>query len=231
MPFHISARPPPTAIQAFDEVHDTATSLTGLGVIVQIFPFHDSDKVVSLSSESLYPMAMQKVGELQETACSKLNLVAFGFRVGAIAQFFPFQVSARAVDSIEPRPLGELLPTAMQAVGKLQDTATRPLLPLGLGVRMSFQVLPFQVSASVTSKPAPFLYCPTAMQALNDGHDTAFRVPIFTSAFGVLWIVHGLPRRGTSDVVTNVRATAATATSRVMQANRNQCTSSPPPRA
>jgi hypothetical protein len=68
--------------------------------------------------------------------------VPLRFGVGSIVHLAPVQASA----SDPPSPL----PTALQAVGEVQNTPVRKLsVPLGLGVGSIVHVLPFQVSASV----------------------------------------------------------------------------------
>jgi hypothetical protein len=80
----------------------------------------------------------------------------------------------------------------MHAVADVHETPPRKaegtLAPTpGVGVVWIFQVPPCQNSASVASVP---LY-PTAVQAVADGHETAFRLPPLGP--GVVWVVQVLP--------------------------------------
>jgi hypothetical protein len=64
--------------------------------------------------------------------------------VGSIAQFVPFQPSARA-------PLVVSSPTAVQAVAEVQDTADKEPSAMS-GMSSNFHVFPFQASAKVRSE-------------------------------------------------------------------------------
>ena len=107
---------------------------------------------------------------MQETPESELN-APFGFGVGWMDQVVPFQASA-SVD--EDAGLFEL-PTAVHAVEDVHETPDSELAaaPLGLGVESSIQVVPFQPSARVTGAPVPDESYPTAVQAVDDVHETA----------------------------------------------------------
>jgi hypothetical protein len=65
----------------------------------------------------------------------------------------------------------------MHAVGDVHDTpdSELALAPLGTGVDLTDQVLPFQASATGTCAPAPFSERPTAMHAVDEVHDTPNR--------------------------------------------------------
>jgi hypothetical protein len=84
----------------------------------------------------------------------------------------------------------------VHAEAEVHETADRLLLvaPLGVGVVWVVQVLPSQNSASVA--PAPLF--PTAVQAVADVHETAFRLPPL--GVGVVWVVHELPSPRTASV-------------------------------
>ena len=78
----------------------------------------------------------------------------------------------------------------------MHDTADRLLLvaPLGMGMVWIVQVLPSQNSASVA--PAPLF--PTAVQAVADVHETAFRLPPL--GVGLVWTVQVLPSQRSTNV-------------------------------
>ena len=82
-------------------------------------------------------------------------------------------------------------PTAVHAVAEVHDTPRRLLLggPLGLGVVWIVQLVPSYRSANVPRLPMPGPVSPTAVHALADMQETAFRLP----PLGVVWIVQVLP--------------------------------------
>src|SRR6516165_7824415 len=89
-------------------------------------------------------------------------------------------------------------PTAMHIVGDVHETPPRNaegrLSPKpGVGVVWIFQVLPSQNSASVARMPL----FPTAMQAVADVHETAFRLPPLV---GVVWVVQVPPSQRSTNV-------------------------------
>ena len=69
-----------------------------LRIIVQVLPFHDSamDKDDEGPVPYTYrPMAMQALGEAQDTVPRELGSAPPEFRVGLMAQLAPFRDSAR----------------------------------------------------------------------------------------------------------------------------------------
>jgi len=82
-------------------------------------------------------------------------------------------------------------PTAVHFVADVHDTPRRLLLggPLGLGVVWIVQLVPSQRSANVPPLPMLGPDSPTAVHAVADVHETAFRLP----PLGVVWVVQVLP--------------------------------------
>jgi hypothetical protein len=80
----------------------------------------------------------------------------------------------------------------MQAMADAHDTPARKaaLVPAGRGTRRMANLVPFQRSASGTTRPARSVYCPTAMQAAGDTQDTAASEP---PASGADRITHFVP--------------------------------------
>jgi len=108
-----------------------------------------------------------------------------------IDQLVPFHRSPSVVET--PAPFA--YPTAVQALADVQDTAKRSLFvaPLGLGVVGMDQLVPFHVSASVTS-PAPALENPTAVQAVDEMHETpSSSLAVAPLGSGVVWIAQLVP--------------------------------------
>jgi predicted secreted protein len=72
------------------------------------------------------------------------------------------------------------LPTAVQAVAEVHETALRmlPVAPVGLGTASIDQLVPFQRSASITCLPVALMAPPTAVQAVAEVQDTAHRFPL-----------------------------------------------------
>ena len=93
--------------------------------------------------------------------------------VRRIDQLVPFQRAATP----PPAPGEFHPPTAVHAFGDGHDTASRSLFlaPTGFGVGWIDQLVPFQLSASVSWWFA-MLLLPTAVQTLGDTHDTAVQV-------------------------------------------------------
>ena len=178
VPFHFSATlrefclwevgpfpPPPTAVQAVAEVHDTLYRIDdftplglGVGSTVQVVPFHFSATVkeapVVGPSELEVPTAVQAVAEVHETP-SRFGLVApVGVGVVWIVQAVPFHRSAMVLYTVTFVDGTSNSPTAVQAVAEVHETLSRPLLPgyvgTGLGVGSTVQVVPFHRSAKVT---------------------------------------------------------------------------------
>lgn len=59
----------------------------------------------------------------------------------------------------------------------------------GFGVAWIDQPVPFQASASVRWMPIASVYCPTAVQAVDNAHDTAFSsTEAGVVSLGVLWV-------------------------------------------
>src|SRR5215470_11006079 len=139
----------PTAVQALGEVHDTPVNCCaepdglGVGWTDHEVPFQASASVPS----PLPPTAMQVPTDAHDTPDRKGP--AGGFGVGWIDHVVPFQRSASVTESLPKLSTAEL-PTAVQALAEVQDTAARALRggDAGLGVGWSDHEEPFQRSAS-----------------------------------------------------------------------------------
>ena len=136
MPFQVSAEassppgpPTPTAAHTLRLAHDTASSPTGglgAGWSCQLLPFQRSGLAP--------PTAVQAVLAVHETLDNSLFCTPLGLGVGWTFQRFPFQRSTSAIDEHRGPRLGSVttqpnpkLPTAVQAVADVHDTARRLL--------------------------------------------------------------------------------------------------------
>ena len=84
-----------------------------------------------------------------------------------MTHFLPFQPSASVSTSVVC-----CIPTAVHRED-LQDTPSRALPVLIFGVGSITHFAPFQPSANVSEMPPLLTYCPTAVHARADAHDTA----------------------------------------------------------
>jgi hypothetical protein len=83
------------------------------------------------------------------------------------------------------------LPTVVQALGEVQETANSelPVEPLGVAMAWTRQVVPFQASARFTLRCVALpMVAPAAVQAVADGQDTPVKV-LLTAPLGrmVCW--------------------------------------------
>ncbi len=188
----------PTAVQYLRDAHDTSSrplfvALAGLevGWIDQPMPFHRSDNVTSVLARLMKnhsPTAMQDLGEEQETASSWLLVAPTRLGVGWIDQLVPFQRSA----NVSSRPVRLVKnPTAVQDLGDAHETPRKLLLvaPAGFGVDGIDQLVPFECSTNVSSRPVRLVKNPTAVQDLGDAHDTPSSALYAPARFGVCWTV------------------------------------------
>src|SRR5213080_263950 len=125
VPSHRSAKAPlPTAVQALGEAHDTLLScappVAGVAGIDHEVPSQASTSGAPLLS---LPTAIQAVAEPQDTPARKPPNCLLG--VGWMDQVVPFQRSA-SVRGLPPESSTEV-PTAVQALAEVQDTAARAL--------------------------------------------------------------------------------------------------------
>jgi len=107
------------------------------------------------------------------------------FGVKRSDQVVPFQLSARV--TIWPELLVDL-PTARHALVAVHTTPERRLSvpPVGSCVGWIDQLVPFQLSASVSEMPEAFVKLPTAWQSLADVHETPERrLSVAPTGFGV----------------------------------------------
>src|SRR6516162_284015 len=189
---------PPVARQCEGLVHDTPASEAnwipgGLGVawMLQVTPSHRSARVCTIpEAECCSPMAVQAVGEVQDTPFRKLCTAPPGLGVGRRVHLFPFHRSAKDRAGPDWDEVVKYAPAAMQADGDVQDTPFRKLCtaPAGLGMGWMVQVVPFHRSARVLPLAVP----PTAVQAEREAHDTLFSAPP-PAGLGVDWIRQVVP--------------------------------------
>jgi hypothetical protein len=105
-----------------------------------------------------------------------------------IAHVEPFQISTRT--------FGPAAPTAVHAVGDGHDTPFSLLDddPFGVGTGSIVQVVPFQLSASDSASPTPFVYQPTAVQADTCAQEMPVSlVAVAPVGAGVGWTFHDVP--------------------------------------
>jgi hypothetical protein len=127
------------------------------------------------------PTAVHAEADVHDTARPR-PLIPVG--VGWMAQAVPFHRSARILRNPPP---GLAAPTAVHATAEVHDTPARPLddEPPGLGVGWTAQAVPCHRSASDTTSPALLVtYCPTAVHAEADVHDTPLS-PTFVAPPGL----------------------------------------------
>jgi len=178
----------------------------------QVVPFHRSARVCTIpAAECCSPMAVQAEGAVQDTGPRKLWTAFAGLGVGRIVQLFPFHRSAKDRTGPDWDEVVEYAPTAMQAEGDVQDTASRKACtaPAGLGVGWMVQVVPFHRSA----RTRPLAVPPTAVQAVREVHDTLFSAPP-PAGVGVGWIRQLVPfhRSARVTMVRDLLVVAPTAT-------------------
>ena len=109
-----------------------------------------------------------------------------------IDQLVPFQASANVV-------VLSLLPTAVQAVSEVHDTALRLNIPLS----WADQLVPSQRSTTVTMVFARTLYdWPTAMHAVLDVQETPFKSvsPTAAPTSEIFWIAQLVPVHASANV-------------------------------
>ena len=179
----------PTAVQAEAEVHETAfrvypaVAAVGDGWMLHFVPFHCSATVPALLPElsNEPPTAVHAVADVHDAPVRELLAAPVGPGVGWMLQLVPSHRSAMTCPRL-------LFPTAVHAVGDVQETAfnTDPWLA-EVGVGWMLQLVPSQRSVTVpavggewptVSKP------PTAKQAEGDVHDTPFR-PLLVAPAGL----------------------------------------------
>jgi hypothetical protein len=192
----------PTAVQADAEVHDTAP-MKSLALCevdddcrTQVVPFQCSATVPSellpvLSKTA--PTAVQAVAEVHDTPVKKLIGAPAGVGTGWMLQLIPSHLSAITC-------LALLLPTAVHALGEVQETAFRntPGLP-EVGVGWMLHDAPSHRSVIVPSElPKLSNATPTALQAERDVHDMALRLP--PAVVGIGWRCQVVPSHRSATV-------------------------------
>ena len=164
----------------------------GIVVIVQVLPLQrsaitrESDSRVGVTS----PTATQLVAELHETPFS--TVAEPPVRLGACCtdQVLTFQCSASTMKEVVGEPEE---PTAVQFVAEAQETAFSQASSALAGTAAAWiaQVLPFHCSVNATGSPELLLPCPTAMQLVAEGHETADKSEL--AGLGVSWAAQVLP--------------------------------------
>ncbi len=86
---------------------------------VQVAPFKVSTKVNPAVAEYPPPTAVHAVGEVQDTNPREVDVAPAGCGVVWMVQAVPFQASASDIDVVDVWSL----PTAVHAIGDVQDTA------------------------------------------------------------------------------------------------------------
>src|SRR5438094_362419 len=126
--------------------------------MVHEVPFHLSASVCPPVNELTldFPTAEQALLDEQETPDNRLICTPVGFGLVWTAHVLPFHRSASV--RVEPEP-SSYWPTAVQAVAVGHETPERTELvaPLGCGAVSRLQLVPFQLSASGTVTPEPFV--------------------------------------------------------------------------
>jgi hypothetical protein len=196
----VPASEPPTAVQAEDDLQDTAerpAPAAGLGVgwILQVVPFHRSANVpIGLPEASVRaPTAMHTEADVHATPLRKPPGAPGGGGTDWIRQLVPSHRSAKTPAGVPE--LSKEFPVAVHADDDVHDKANRalPCAPGGLDVGWILHFLPSQCSASVPVVfPDPSVRAPTAVQATADVQDTLARKPP-ARRLGVCWIRHFPP--------------------------------------
>jgi hypothetical protein len=209
-PFHISAKGSsfaelfakcPTAVHKIDDVHDTPLSWLDLASFGaggswtdHAVPFHLSAKgTVFPELLPKYPTAVHKRDDVHDTPCSPLNSASFGSGGSWIDHSVPFHTSAKGSSFAE---LFAKYPAAVHLIDDAHDTLSRwlDLAPVGAGGSWIDHSVPFHLSAKGTGFPGLVANTPTAVQALDDVHDTPSRLlnsaPVTAGGF---WADHSMP--------------------------------------
>lgn len=187
----------PMAVHLVPDEHFTPYRLpvwpAGFGTdsIFHAVPFQRSASAPTRIAVLMVPTAVQALADVHDTLCRPAASVSAGLGVCWIFQLEPFQRSAngRSVSK-----LVSYVPTAIQFVAVVHAIPSKRLIcGLGLGVDWTFQLLPFQRSASVRPRPS-LSNLPTAVQAVADVQLTpsssAEVVPVGTE---VGWIFQLVP--------------------------------------
>jgi hypothetical protein len=200
----------PTAMQAEDDLHDTAKSFAprapcGLtvGWALHSVPSHPWPRVMTVPEASNpSPTATQEEAAGHATPDNRLPPGAFW--VVCRLHLWPSQRSA-TVDAVFE--LSKLAPTAVQADDDEHDTLLKkaPCDPVGFGVDFTVHVVPFHCSPSVT----PEALDPTDEQAKGEVHETENSAAPGLCAVGADWIVHFVPFQRAASVPWSVCPTAS----------------------
>src|SRR5215471_18913368 len=201
-PFHRSASVLagvrfPTAVHAEAEVQATplkpalgpAGAGLKVGTIRHVRPSHRSASVPSdspVAGSNSLPTAMQDDRDVQATPARSLTAFPGRLGVGWIRHLRPSHRSARVPCGL---PGGSMRPpTAAQADGEVHETPIRLPPSAGLGAGWMLQEWPFHRCARGSEVPRLLLVFPTAMQAVRDRQDAAFRLlAAAPGGLGVCW--------------------------------------------
>jgi hypothetical protein len=168
-------------VQVSVALQETASRLLpvplGSGMVgtVHVSPSQTSASVASSTKPSglvapyVYPTAVQSEGDVHDTPFKYASRPATA-GVAWTLQVVPFRVSANGSTELSVA----LDPTAVQAVAKVQETASSelPALPIGVGVVWTVQAVPFQNSANGSSMSSSLTEMPTAVQAVGAVQET-----------------------------------------------------------
>lgn len=185
----------PTAVQVVADGQDPAKRFeliapAGFCVVwaVHVVPSHASANVPA-DAPLAPPNAAQVVAEVHDTPASCVFGEPAGLGGNCMIQLLPVKRSAKA------KTVEALLtqnPTAVQAVAEVHDTAFSALEVAfaGDGAVIRVQLPALQRSAS-DLEPEPLSKLPTAIHAVEDGHDTpSSRVVCAPVTLTVAWILH-----------------------------------------
>jgi hypothetical protein len=172
LPFHDSAsgtsvpdalEVSPTVMHTCDEAQEIPLRTAGRAPVMfrvtwsfQETPFHSSANVgpKSKSTGELHPTAMHAADDERHETPSRMLTLSPPPGVDVIFHVDPFHTSPRVAEKTE---LEGCSPTAIQALGDLQETARRrlPVAPASLGTALGWtlQVVPVETSTSGTVVP------------------------------------------------------------------------------
>jgi hypothetical protein len=142
-----------------------------------------------LEPSKLAPPAVQADADEHETLLKNANCEPAGFGIDCTVHFVPFHPSAMTAPALS-------FPTAVHAVGDVQETPCKNDPGLEVGIGWMLQVVPSQRSASAPGSDAP-----TATQSLEEGHAIPLKkLTCAPDGFGVDCTVHFAPSQCSASV-------------------------------
>ena len=153
LPFQRTIWPPPMAVHACPDVHDTPVSpkVLGAGRIDHATVFQRSTSACPPMLSVYEPTAVQAVVHWHDTLVKELPVEPAGVGARMMNQRVPFQCSASA--AVRPE-LSLELPTATHAHGELHETPARlEVAPEGFGVSTTDHVPAFAAAGSTAQVP------------------------------------------------------------------------------